>query len=375
MGKYLERFRQSAVGRFFSKFSADEASFGAILIAWQSLLSLFPIIIAALSIFSLFIRDPQQRDQLVSGIQSQFPAQADDLLAFLDETREIGGLLGIIGFFTLLWTGSNLFATMEHVFDRFYAAEQRSFIRARLMALMMTVIFVVLMIVAVGANAAGATIADLAEWIFHRPLDALAATIGLVIGWLVTLGSGFLLFFSLFKIVPNVPLSMRQVWKGALASAVAFVLLNQLFPLYLQILGGGFAAYKTFGLFLLLMTFFYFLALILVLGAELNAFINGYGADDEAEARAVGSGVTTKAVLPGGARNRPGRGRGQPAAVGARANGRANGQDAGTSPGKVILWAGISAGITGLTLAAARNVASGIWRSLTGEEPPSSGRS
>ncbi len=365
MGKYLDRFKQSRVGKFLlpfaAKFSADEASFGAILIAWQSLLSLFPIIIAALSIFSLFIRDPAVRDQLVSGIQSQFPSQADDLLAFLDETREIGGVLGVIGFLSLLWTGSNLFGTMEHVFDRFYAAEQRSFIRARLVALMMTVIFVVLLIVAVGANAAGALVADLAEWIFSRPLNAVAATVGLVIGWLVTLASGFLLFFSIFKIVPNAPLSMKQVWKGALASAVAFLLLNQLFPIYLQLLGGGFQAYKTFGLFLLLMTFFYFLALIVVLGAEVNAFINGYGAENEAEARAVGSGVTTKAGLPGGSRGRPDK---QLAA--ARRNGRSGGQ----TPAKSILWAGVNAGVTSLTLLVARGVAASVWRGLSGEEPP-----
>ena len=230
MRKYLDRFKQSRVGRFllpfFSKFSADEASFGAILIAWQSLLSLFPIIIAALSIFSLFIRDPRQRDQLVSGIQSQFPAQADDLLSFLDETRDIGGLLGIIGFLGLLWTGSNLFGTMEHVFDRFYAAEQRSFIRQRLMALMMTAIFVVLLIFSVAANAAGHSIAELADWFLGFPPEGVAATIGLGVGWLISLGSAFLLFFAIFKIVPNVPLSMRPVWKGALASAALFVLLN-----------------------------------------------------------------------------------------------------------------------------------------------------
>ena len=117
------------------------------------------------------------------------------------------------------------------------------------------------------------------------------------------------------------------------------------------------------------MTFFYFLALILVVGAEVNAFINSYGAETEAEARAVGSGVTTKAVLP----KTGGRGRGRAATAGAGA--RANGKASGESPGKVILWAGISAGVTGLTLAAARGVASGIWRSLTGEEPPGSGKS
>ena len=94
-------------------------------------------------------------------------------------------------------------------------------------------------------------------------------------GWLVSLGSAFLMFLALYRVVPNVPLGLADVWRGAVVAGVLFLLLNQAFPLYFRILGGGYAAYKTLGLFLLLMTWFYFLAMILVIGAELNAFLSG----------------------------------------------------------------------------------------------------
>jgi hypothetical protein len=57
----------------------------------------------------------------------------------------------------------------------------------------------------------------------------------------------------------------------------------------LRFFGGGFAAYKTIGLFLLLMTWFYFLARIVVLGGELNAFLRPVAApaaDEEGRERA-----------------------------------------------------------------------------------------
>ncbi len=82
------------------------------------------------------------------------------------------------------------------------------------------------------------------------------------------------MFLAVYWVVPNARMRFRGIWRGALLAAVLFVAISQLFPLYLRFFGGGFAAYKTLGLFLLLMTWFYFLARILVLGAELNAFLD-----------------------------------------------------------------------------------------------------
>ena len=85
------------------------------------------------------------------------------------------------------------------------------------------------------------------------------------------------MFMAVYRFVPHVPLRLADVWPGALLGGVLFVLLSQAFPLYFRLLGGTYAVYQTLGLFLILMTWFYCLALILVLGAELNAFRCGHG--------------------------------------------------------------------------------------------------
>jgi membrane protein len=361
MGKYIQRFKQSPVGRFLTKFSADEGTSGAILIAWQALLSLFPIIIGFLALFGLVIRDPEQRDAVVTSIQQQFPSQVDDLLSFLDETRDATGVLGIIGIAGLFWSGSNLFGQIAHTFNRFYTAPDRGFIAQKLLAFAMMAIYLVLAVFSVAANAAGAAAAELANWLFNQPLEGLAATIALVIGWVLSLASAFLLFLVLFRFIPNTPLSFRQVWKGALLSAVLFVLLNQLFPIYLQFFGGGFEAYKTFGLFLLLMTWFYFLGNILCLGAELNAFLLARGVHTEADVAKIQAGQTTG--FP--ARDPAGSGRR------GRRRGTDQRQPAGNAaPGRVLLWTGLTAIMTGITLGAARSLAASIYRTLTGDDPP-----
>jgi membrane protein len=361
MGKYIQRFKESPVGRFLTKFSADEATSGAILIAWQALFSLFPIIIGFLAIFALFIRDPSQRDALATSIQQQFPAQVDDLLSFLDETREVTGFLSAVGVAGLLWSGSNLFGQMAHTFNRFYSAPERGFVAQKLIAFTMMAIYLILAVFAVGVNGAGAAAAELADWLFNQPLGGVAATIALVVGWVLSAASSFVLFLVLFRFVPNAKLSFRQVWKGALLSAILFLLLNQLFPLYLQVLGGGFAAYKTFGLFLLMMTWFYFLGNILCLGAELNAFLLAKGPHTQADVAKIQAGQTTG--FP--ARDPAGSGRR------GRRRGTDQRQPAGNAaPGRVLLWTGLTAVMTGITLGAARSVAASIYRTLTGDDPP-----
>ena len=96
-----------------------------------------------------------------------------------------------------------------------------------------------------------------------------------LVGWLLALGSAVVMFLAIYRVIPNTPLTLADVWPGALLAGVLFVLLSQAFPLYFRILGGSYAAYKTLGLFLMLMTWFYCLAVILVLGVELNAFLGG----------------------------------------------------------------------------------------------------
>jgi membrane protein len=173
----------------------------------------------------------------------------------------------------LLWSASNLFGSMARAFNRFYGVEERGFLGQRLMAFGMIFVFLGLIIVSVGASGAATFLLGFPAERLPLRLPGLGLLQSLT-GWGVSLGSAFLMFLAVYRIVPNATLQLSGLWRGALLAAALFALINQLFPLYLRFFGGGFQAYKTLGLFLLLMTWFYFLARILVLGCELNAFLN-----------------------------------------------------------------------------------------------------
>ena len=87
--------------------------------------------------------------------------------------------------------------------------------------------------------------------------------------------SGFVLFLVLYLVVPNRPLSPRQVWPGALLAGAAFEALGYVFPLYMSLNQGINAYGRTFALLFVLMFFFYVVGVITVVGAELNAVLFG----------------------------------------------------------------------------------------------------
>lgn len=344
MGGLIDRLKRSGPGRFAAKYGADRADDGAILIAWTALFSLFPLIIGLLAVLGLFLRDPGRAHALGNAIQTQFPSEVAELLSFLQETRDISGWLGLISVAGLLWSGSAFFGAMAQVFNRFYGVGDRGFVWQKLMAFGMIFVYVVMILITVLASGVPTFLVGLSQQLpFQVPGFALG------IGWLVSVATAVVTFLVLYRVVPNASLQLRDVWRGAVLAGVLFVILNQVFPLYLQMFGGGFAAYKALGLFLLLMTWFYLLARIIVLGAELNAFLAGRGAatteEEVARVEAERRGVQVED------------------GTGARAC-------ASDSPGKVMLWAGLTAGVTGLTLAVARRAAAGVWRATTGQEPP-----
>lgn len=341
MNAMIERFHKSPVGRFVRCWSELRVGEGAVLIAWQLLFSLFPLVVGLLAIMGLILRDPRTQGAVAAAIVQQFPEQAGDLVGFISETRDLGGIFGIVSILGLLWSGSTLFGIMGIVFDRFYGVRERGFLWQRLVSFAMMATYAVLISVSVGSTSITGFLAGLSDEVLSFDVPGSA----LVLGWLVSVASAVLMFLLLYRVVPNAALSFRDVWPGAVVAAVLFVVLTQAFPLYLHFLGSGFAAYKALGVFLLLMTWFYFLSMILCAGALLNAMLSG-------RAPAVASAPESSADEPTAD---------QAARAGA-------GQE--IVPFKVMAWAGLTAAVSSLSLIVARRLAASVWRTVAKQEPP-----
>lgn len=268
----LAQFQKSKVGEFLRKVLNDRAPNLAVLLAWGTLNTMLPLILGILSIAGFILRDQQRLDSLSSTMFAVLPTQAAETLqGILTTTRQNAGAAGIVSLVLLLLTGTNFFANMQMVFNLAYHVADRNLIMQRVVALIMLVIVTALLLISTTAYGLGNALGSLPIALPVGPV------LGRLIGWAISLVSAVLMFLLLYKVLPNKPQSWKQALPGAGAATVLFFIILQVFPLYLAVFGKGFQAYAAFGVFLLLMFWLYLLGLILVIGAELNAFLEDPG--------------------------------------------------------------------------------------------------
>jgi uncharacterized BrkB/YihY/UPF0761 family membrane protein len=142
---------------------------------------------------------------------------------------------------------------MEFALGMVIGARQRTFLRQRGMALVLTVLFVLALVVTVAVNALIALPGS--GWAFE-PVAGLVVWCGLIL--------------AIYRLVPNRTYRVRELWPGVLIAGIAMELLTLLWPVYT-----GFAhGFSTYGsaltLFFLLAAWLYFFAEFILLGAVAN---------------------------------------------------------------------------------------------------------
>jgi membrane protein len=266
----MGRLMESVPGRVIRKFLEDQAPNWAALIAWNALFAMFPIVIFAASLLGLVLRlFGQANDRIYSTIFTAIPGDPRPLLDAVTTVKSQSGVLFIVGLVGLLWGGSALFGSIEQAFAVIYHTKPRDFLRQRLIAFGMVFLFTILVGVAVATSA----LLPALKHIPNIPEFLYSGVAAFILQVAVGITAGFLLFGSMYYVIPNRKQQFRKVLPGALVAGLLFELITLLFPLYLSINNGINQYGKTFGLFFLLMTFFFFLGLITMIGVEVNSVV------------------------------------------------------------------------------------------------------
>lgn len=270
------------VVQFVQKLMDDRAPNLAVLLAWGALSTLFPAVLGLLALAGLVLQDPQRLDLLTSALFALLPEPAAATLRdVLARTRLNAGAAEVISVLLILFNGSNFFAGMESVFNLAYHVPDRNLILQRVVGAFVLFAVAALALVSTTAYSLGALLAAQSvplSWLL--PLEDVplgAALLGAAIGGLVSLASAASLFLLLYRVLPHKRQTWRQALPGALVATVLLLVILQVFPLYLRFFGRGLEVYAVFGIFLVLMFWLYLLGLVLVLGAEINAFLEEPG--------------------------------------------------------------------------------------------------
>ena len=246
--------------RVLMAFGASQASNYASALAFNAILSMFPLILGILAVIGLSIRDPATELKVQTLVIQSFPGTAhDELLQALKGVKQSAGWLGLVSIAGLLWSASGIFASMEFVFAEIFGIQQRDMVRQKLMGFVMMIVLVA----ALGFTVVANTVAALLPYSWLPSF---------VIGSLVMMT----LLVLLYRLVPNRSYRLRDVLPGALLAGVLIEALSLAWPLYANI-SHGFNTYgKEFSLFFLLAAWFYLLSNLILLGAVYNKFRLGH---------------------------------------------------------------------------------------------------
>lgn len=286
----MDRLLKSLPGRVAVKFLEDQAPNWAALIAWNALFAMFPIVLFAASLlgFALQIFGASASAQVYDIIFRAVPGDAkqqSELIHAVTGVKSASGLFFVIGLLGTLWGGSALFGAMEQAFAVIYHTKPRDFIRQKLISFGMVLLFTVLVGIAVIGSTAVAALKKLPE--IPGVPKVVYSGFGDILPVIVGVLAGFLLFLTIYYVIPNRKQDLRRVLPGALVSGILFELITLLFPLYINLNRGINQYGATFALLFVLMTFFFFIGLITMVGVEVNSVMYPVGVRRPARGEAL----------------------------------------------------------------------------------------
>lgn len=254
---------------------ADYApSMGAAL-SYYCVFSLAPLLLIVISIAGLVFGQEAVRGEVFMQLQGLLGSEAssavEGLLASVSQPAE-GVAATAIGAVLLLLGATSVFGELQDALDRIWRAPARDrsgglwgLVRARLLSFGMILgiafLLVVSLVVSAGVAALGKSwsgaLGALGDWAL------LAQLIDLVLGFVLTTT----VFAMIYKIMPRVSVKWRDVWLGAVVTAVLFTAGRFLIGLYIgrSNLASGFGAA---GSLIVVFVWVYYSAQIFLLGAE-----------------------------------------------------------------------------------------------------------
>lgn len=240
-------------------------------VAFNAMVALIPTFLLSLSIAGLFL----QLDQvLTTTVYASFwglpSGAAGDALNAALTARRSSGWLGAASLAVFAWTGTSFVSCLARSMNRIYGVPGCGYMCEKRRGFFIITAFATLFTVAVVSSTVPTLFVNqdlpayFEDW-------ALAATQYQILGYVVALITTAGLFSMLYRVVPNADQRLPDIWPGTLVASLLFVVMVQVFPIYLRLTGGGNRYGAVFGLLSLFVAWFYVLAHVILFGAYVNA--------------------------------------------------------------------------------------------------------
>jgi membrane protein len=261
--------------RTVTEFQEDNLSDWAAALTYYGLLSLFPMLIALVSIIGLF-GDPQSTTQTVTDIVTRIgPESGAQTFAgpikSITSNRSSAGILFVLGIAIAVWSASGYVGAFIRASNVIYESpEGRPFWKLRPLQLAVTLVMVILIaIVLLALVLTGPVVRAVADPI---GVGNTAITIWNYAKWPILAALFVLMIDLLYYSSPNAKLR-GFVWltPGALLALVLWALASVGFAIFVANFGSYDKTYGTLGGVVVLLIWMWITNLAILLGHELNA--------------------------------------------------------------------------------------------------------
>jgi membrane protein len=243
----------------------DNATNVAAALAYYAIFSLSPLLIVVALVLGFVIGSEDAQGQVVDGLQSVFGNQGAETLESAVEGQEAnpsaGIVSGLIWFAVVFWGVSGLFAQLQKALNIIWEVRLQPgvspliIVKNRLLSFSVVMVASALIVASTIVNTALADV-DFGSPFVLRPIQ-----------FMISLTVITLLFAAIFKILPDVIIAWRDVWVGALFTALLFMIGQVVVGLYISNTNVG-SVYGAAGSLTIILVWIYYSAQIFLFGAE-----------------------------------------------------------------------------------------------------------
>ena len=272
----------------------DYASSMGAALAYYTLFSLAPMLLIAISVAGLVFGQTAARGEIAAQLQSfmgdQGAAAVQSLLVSVHKPAE-GTLATLLGLALLFIGATSVFGELQNALNRIWRVPAQgstrgwiALVRARLLSFGMILAIGFLLMVSLVVSA-GLTATE--RWL--EPVFGgwfLVAAVANAVGGFALVAAMFAL---IYKLMPNARVEWKDVWIGAIFTALLFTVGKSLIGLYVG-RSGVTSAYGAAGSLVVILLWVYYSAQIFLLGAEFTwGYANTFGSRATAASASVRS--------------------------------------------------------------------------------------
>ena len=249
----------------------DQAITLSAALSYYMIFSLAPLILIAVAIAGLVWGEEASRGEIYGAIKGLLGSEgARSVQAFVEASsiKKAGVVATLLGTITLLIGATSVFAQLQDSLNIIWKIRPKpgkglfNTVRQRLLSFSLILIIAFLLLVSLLFTALLAAVGKLAllylpggEWLWH------------LVDSVVTFGFTTFLFASIYKILPDVHLSWRDVIWGGITTALFFTIGKLLIGLYLGH-AGIFSTFGAAGSVAVILVWTYYSSAVLFFGAE-----------------------------------------------------------------------------------------------------------